>query len=1024
MTGETGRGVNRFNLTFSGEILAGHDPAQVRLRFANLFEIDDPVRLERFFSGETIVLRRNLERKAAAQCYHELHLIGALAALVKVADSETQPPNTLTTPRAKPAAKTADIAAGIKARKLETQRQVAETAARARSARAEQERKAAEDAARKEAETAERERRAQAEAARLAAERQRQAEEAVRQAAEEAARTRQAAAEAAARKLAIREEARRKAAEEERLRKALRQQQKAERELRKAEAAARRKAEQEEKKRREAAAEARRKAELEEKQRREAEETARRKAELEAQQRQAEEAARRQAELEELQRREAEEDARLQAELAAITQRAADEAAQLQAEVEAQARLAAAQAARITEAARQQQQEAQRHSAERRLAIAQSLAATQANRQRAATAVPSSSTTAASVQSVAAPLRKPPQPAPAHPAPPASSRPGKRRIRTALDVPPRTTRQTGHIAAPESRKRQPGEPNVYKLRPFRHTDAVRTRGALAQQRAWQCYTLGLAALLALLVLGTGFLQRTLSPAVPGARAVSIDPHSGPLLLSQDALLLHDRAGVGTGVLSFDALGLDAFDPPLAFDTDGALLGMGHRKGDPNAGRERQLLRCNLANAQCAPFSSQLADNSIDAFTLNAVDGSTLLADRSVGLLLKVGRDGAITARAEVAFAERLTLRLHSGLLLMNSATAPAISVLRYENAAFGQQLDEILLLPPGVEQADKLRVGDFLWSGGHWWVSFYDIESGTTGVYRFDEEWNFRDKMNLPSPTAALQLIDWGQKILVNDPQRPTLQRINTQGVLEAPFVSEQLESASAAVQRRARLAEFAWRAALLLCALGVALGLGSGYLQRRRALVYQSRREQGAEPLDAHVDALQWIDPAPNRQAQLRRCAGGYAALAAGVLLLAVAQNVGVWQLAALLLALCGPASALLLLSRRGTGHIGIQGERLVLVDHSGTYHIGGGSRVQYRGAFLAIDDVVVFCGSRILPAFSQLQIQTQVRPLALSGVKVDRDTLLVKLLQSRHPLALGALAILAALAVATAVLCLQATA
>jgi hypothetical protein len=34
--------VNKFNLTFSGEILAGHDPARVKLRFGRMFAIDDP----------------------------------------------------------------------------------------------------------------------------------------------------------------------------------------------------------------------------------------------------------------------------------------------------------------------------------------------------------------------------------------------------------------------------------------------------------------------------------------------------------------------------------------------------------------------------------------------------------------------------------------------------------------------------------------------------------------------------------------------------------------------------------------------------------------------------------------------------------------------------------------------------------------------------------------------------------------------------------------------------------------------
>ena len=76
--------MNRFNLTFSGEILPGHEPEQVKLLFGKMFAIDDPVRLERFFSGETIILRRNLERKTAAEYFQKLRQLGVETELVKI----------------------------------------------------------------------------------------------------------------------------------------------------------------------------------------------------------------------------------------------------------------------------------------------------------------------------------------------------------------------------------------------------------------------------------------------------------------------------------------------------------------------------------------------------------------------------------------------------------------------------------------------------------------------------------------------------------------------------------------------------------------------------------------------------------------------------------------------------------------------------------------------------------------------------------------------------------------------------
>jgi hypothetical protein len=88
--------VNKFNLTFSGKILTGLDPAEVKLRFGKMFAIEDPARLERFFTGQTIILRRDLERKAAAQYFRELHELGMVAELVKVTDDVTIEPQTAT----------------------------------------------------------------------------------------------------------------------------------------------------------------------------------------------------------------------------------------------------------------------------------------------------------------------------------------------------------------------------------------------------------------------------------------------------------------------------------------------------------------------------------------------------------------------------------------------------------------------------------------------------------------------------------------------------------------------------------------------------------------------------------------------------------------------------------------------------------------------------------------------------------------------------------------------------------------
>lgn len=78
-----GLAMKSFDLTFNGGVLPDHDPGQVRRELARLFEIDDSALLERMFSGQTIILRHNLDRKAAADYFRKITLLGGQASLVK-----------------------------------------------------------------------------------------------------------------------------------------------------------------------------------------------------------------------------------------------------------------------------------------------------------------------------------------------------------------------------------------------------------------------------------------------------------------------------------------------------------------------------------------------------------------------------------------------------------------------------------------------------------------------------------------------------------------------------------------------------------------------------------------------------------------------------------------------------------------------------------------------------------------------------------------------------------------------------
>ena len=1107
--------MNKFNLTFKGEILPGKNPQRVRTAFAKLFGIDDPERVEGFFSGETIILRRDLDRKTAADYFAKLRKLGAVSELEKVTVQQTvaviasrTPPSPEPEPApaaqpkqeaedqqplkrgmdhdilerkpgqvdqswavsarpAKPDAsqKTTEENTTEDARlKAEEQERVAEVRARRKAQQAEAARRAAEEAAerkseqlrqeqkevdrqqalqeksrRKVAAVAAQQKAIQKEAERKAAEEaQRQQairEEAARKQAEEAARqqaVREEAArkeaEEAARQKAIREEAERKAAEEAARQQAIREeaqrkaaaaaaaQRKAEEQAKKAEQEAQRLAAREEAKRKAAAEVARKKARKEQQQREARAAAARRKAEEQAEReaaaerkkvalqqekleqekarlKAAEEAALREAQ-------QAEQEARLKTRQAEVKRQAAEDAVRRRAELEEKQQAeAAAVAARAEkkrrEVARQSQQKTEKD-AQARLKRERK---EQARRETAARAAQQTALAEATQKDQQAQRQAMEEQAIGRGARELSRQQGIKsvtaQVKTRLEVPHGNKRDYSKKAATQA-----GAANLYSLQAFRSTTETKGRAELSHVHMRRYLGSAGIALACLLLLAGIYLNTPTVAAITGASAAAIDEQLRPVLLAGDALLIHDRAGIGTGSLPLTELGIERIQNNITFNSGGQLLALGGLAASGEA-QATTLMRCQLDSPQCAAISGASSDDGISAFAVHPLDGSLFVINSKSGQLIHSKADGSEISAAEIALPARPRLQLEAGLLLMNSAAGEAISVMRYDSSAFGKQLDEILLLPPAAVEAGQNQVHDFLWSAENWWVTLLNAESGEAGVYRYDPQWNYLGQVPLAAGSKPQQLVNWGSKTLVVDSNRVALQRFNAQGEAEAPLVSDLLQQMVTQQQRDLWLSDLAWRTVTLMLIAVIVVGAVLGWLASARALVYRARKTRGAQPIDALAEPITWVDPLESRKRHFRRLNIFYCICCITALTVAIVNSVPVTVLLALLLFFLGPALSLLLLQSTPIGHIGSAAGQLILVDHTSTYHMGSDARLQHCGPILLIDDVVVFIGTRLLPAFNPQQIKTQVMPLAESGIKVDRKTVLVKLLHSQHPLA-----------------------
>ncbi|WP_116364601.1 hypothetical protein [Parahaliea mediterranea] len=588
-------------------------------------------------------------------------------------------------------------------------------------------------------------------------------------------------------------------------------------------------------------------------------------------------------------------------------------------------------------------------------------------------------------------------------------------------------------------------PNLYALAPFRVTTALRERPARARQLARR-YTAGALAAL-LLWLAWQVAGPALAPAPPPAGPLAAAPleDGGLALLLPDQLLLHDRAGVGETALPLAALGLS--DPRaitagaasashflLARSTgahpaseinsaeiNGAEISRAETGGaETNTSGAPGLFRCHLPTAVCAPHGPQ--DTLPTGIAVHPASGMMLQALPTAGVLRKLDASGAVVAEVERDFrasssssdpssdpgtetlsgpGPRPALLARDGLLYIGSTEGPALSILRYEDGALGRQLDEVFFMAPPALEAGFQQVHTFAANNRHWWVVLAHPASGARGLYQFDARFGFERALPLPAGFVPEQLMTWGGKLLVLDPNRSALQRFGADGQPEAPLQSDLLDALTnernGALARHAAISTglntLLWLLVIGCAALAALHGL------RQQAFVADSLR--GAEPVDYTASAANWVAKPPQRQARLRRLARLYLSASCLLLVLAVLAHISPASLAALTLLLGGPALALWLYLRSPTGHIAVLEGKLLLVDHRNVYHTGRDGRIFYRGWFLMIDDVLVYTGPSYLPAFVPSALQQHIVPLVEHGQRMGRRGLLARLIEGRHPLA-----------------------
>ncbi len=573
---------------------------------------------------------------------------------------------------------------------------------------------------------------------------------------------------------------------------------------------------------------------------------------------------------------------------------------------------------------------------------------------------------------------------------------------------------------PPRRKRQPGAPNMFDLR-LSERAGTESEGAASASFSTAPIIAAAIVMLAFLLVGLRFWAESRAEPESGLGAIAVDPRQQPVIQVGDQLLFHDRAGLATKDLP-----LEKFDMPAAapfdFFSNGDLLFLAQEPPSTvpdwlkpwlgiETGANTWLMRCELESGRCSEVLGGLGEIS---FAMDRRNDHIYIADPDADLLMKVDAYGETIASHALELSNPLNLVLQEGILYLTQGASDTVKVLKPDDRDFGTSLDDIALKVEGASQSGHIFPGAIAWLNEQWWTIMRSRDGGTAGLYLFDRRWNYLTQVDLPKDALPAQLNRWTAKMLISDQRAETVYRFDAASRAEKDFASDSMIAGLGERQSRLSLS-LALQVFIMLVLFITAAGLlALGVLQSLRGKVYIPPGDAEERGFDINNEAIEWLDPAPDVAHKLRLTGYGIAGLATLLLIGAFFAQFSIWSMIAISLLLAGCGSYYFALQKSTGCHLGLLDDSLILVDHTNTYRVGAGPSIQYFENYVMIDDVIVFLGNPMLSHFAAEPLQEKFQPVMHTGIKVDRTTLRLKLIQSRHPMLLGLLGLASAIVLA----------
>lgn len=195
----------------------------------------------------------------------------------------------------------------------------------------------------------------------------------------------------------------------------------------------------------------------------------------------------------------------------------------------------------------------------------------------------------------------------------------------------------------------------------------------------------------------------------------------------------------------------------------------------DTGGEGALLRCNLDNNQCEAFTH--SDRSIPWRYRAKIDRNTdelYLTDSLHHQLTKYSSSGDVisTRSHELKFPKRV--REHNKQLYLTDTNNHRVEFFSHNSHDFGDSIGKYEVVPDEQDHAEWPL--DALYFGQHWWVinKANGMQHGT--LLRFNEQWQWVDRIDIPSSADLLDMLVYKNSLIISDIATGEILQFNAQG--------------------------------------------------------------------------------------------------------------------------------------------------------------------------------------------------------------------------------------------------------